>query len=83
MLPVNQMFIIIQVFIIVVVFKGLIAQVLQTKVKGMTQPATIISETVQTIRRARSQRQHRQRVIVMFYQERQILVHHFTSRMKR
>ena len=83
MLPVNQMFIITQVFIIAVVFKDLIAQVLQIKVKDMTQQDTTISETVQTMLNVRSQRQHRQRVIVMFYREKQTLVHHFTSKMKR
>ena len=83
MLPVNQMSIITQVFIIAVVFKDLIAQVLQIKVKDMTQQDTTISETVQTILNVRNQRQHRQRVIVMFCREKQTLVHHFTSKMKR
>ena len=61
-----------QVFITVVVCKNLKDQVLQTKVNDMTRRVIITIETVQTMQSLRSQRRQKQRVIVMFYQEKQM-----------
>ena len=78
-----QVLLIIQVFTIVAVFRDLIDQVLQTKVKDMTQQVTIIIETVRTTQNVRNPRQLKQKDTIMYYQAKQMLVLHFMRKMKK